>query len=149
MRLFRKTAGFSLIELLLVLAIIGIISGIAIPSFLGQRKRARIIGDAQSNVKVLALVLETRKAETGIYGLGIEDKIYTWKKAADDGSGIAFLPQFVPQGNSQMNYSVTIPKAGLTYSITITDFTTNTKTEAKVLTADQTGAVKIDSNYIK
>ena len=37
----KKQSGFSLIELLLVLAIIGIISAIAIPALLSQRARAR------------------------------------------------------------------------------------------------------------
>ena len=64
----NRTRGFSLIEVLLVLAIIGILSSIAIPSYLGQRRRARVIGDAISNAKVIQMALESRKAENGTYG---------------------------------------------------------------------------------
>ena len=43
-----RTRGFTLIEMLLVVAIIGIISAIAIPSFLGQRRRARTVAAART-----------------------------------------------------------------------------------------------------
>ncbi|GLH66080.1 type II secretion system protein [Geothrix edaphica] len=112
------TGGFSLIELLLVLAIIGIISAIAIPSFLGQRRRARVIGDAMANAKVLSMSLENRKAESGLYGPA---GTYGWKPDGSDTTGPTFIPTFQPQGNSKMNYEVKITGAGLTYELTVTD----------------------------
>ncbi|WP_257310077.1 type IV pilin protein [Geothrix fuzhouensis] len=107
--------GFSLIELLLVMALIGIISAIAIPTFLGQRTRARVIGDAMSNAKVLSMALETRKAENGLYGGA---GTYTWKS---DGTrpSTDIAPSFTPQGNSQMDYTVEIKNVGLTYVLSV------------------------------
>ena len=75
--------GFSLIEVLLVLAILGIISTIAIPSYLGQRRRARVIGDAQTNAQVLRMALESRKAENGVYGAA---GTYTWTNGTPSSS---------------------------------------------------------------
>ena len=111
------TSGFSLIELLLVLAIIGIISAIAIPSFLGQRRRARVIGDAITNAKVISMQMEARKADLGIYGTA--GSTFTW--IAGSASDSTFLPGFTPKGNSKMNYSIAIITSGLDYNLTIND----------------------------
>jgi prepilin-type N-terminal cleavage/methylation domain-containing protein len=112
-----RSKGFSLVELLLVLALIGIISAIAIPSFLGQRTRARVIGDAMANAKVLAMALESRKADNGIYGTA---GTYTWT-AAGARPSTDLAPSFTPQGSSKMNYSVEVTGTGLTYVLTVTD----------------------------
>ena len=138
----NRARGFSLIEILLVLAIIGIISGIAIPSFLGQRRRARVIGDAQSNVRILAMALETRKADNGLYGTGGP---YTWTVAAG-ASDATFLPTVSLQGSSKMKYNVAISNGGLAYIITVTD---PSMSNASVLSLDQTGKLTLDATYNK
>lgn len=112
-----RARGFSLVEMMLVLAIIGIISAIAIPSFIGQRRRARVIGDAIANAKVLQMALESRKADTGVYGAVSTN--YTW--TAGTPSDATYLPSFTPSGNSMMNYSVLIGTSGLTYTLTVFD----------------------------
>lgn len=114
----RRNQGFTLIEILLVLAIIGIISAIAIPTYLNQRRRARVIGDAMANAQVIRMQMETRKADNGIYGPAAGS--YTWNVGAAP-SDPNFLPGFTPRGNSDMNYQVVIGANGLTYTLTCTD----------------------------
>lgn len=108
-----------MIELLLALVIIGVITGIAIPSYLGQRRRARVIGDAIAHARTLQMGLETRRAELGVYGTA--STTFGWKADGTDPSGALVIPSFTPQGNSRMDYSVTLGATGLTYVLTVTD----------------------------
>ena len=114
----NRARGFSLVEVLLVLAIIGILSGIAIPSYLGQRRRARVIGDAISNAKVIQMALESRKAENGTYGA--QDS-YAWTKGVGDAKATALLPTVSTLGGSKMNYTLVIDASGVTYTLTAFD----------------------------
>ena len=135
----RTTKGFSFIEVLLVVVIIGILAGIAIPAMLGQKRNAEAVGDAQQNAKALQMMLETRKADNGVYGAAAA---YTWTPQADGtllASDATIAPLFGAQKSSQMTYTLTILAGGLTYDLAIRDNRTG-RGNAMIFHTDQNGA---------
>jgi prepilin-type N-terminal cleavage/methylation domain-containing protein len=136
----NKAKGFTLVELLLVLAIIGIISLIAVPTFLGQKKRAKMIGDAQANVRVIAIALDERRAELGFYGAPDDYEYKTSGEPARPEGGKDILRSFNPKGSSKLNFKITIHAGSLTYDIEVRD--PSSSSNEPILTSDQTGEMK-------
>jgi prepilin-type N-terminal cleavage/methylation domain-containing protein len=143
MAIRARQHGFSLVEILLVLAILGILSGFAIPQFLGQRRRARVIGDAQSNARVLAMSLESRKADNGTYGTAGP---YAWTASGSRPSS-DLAPSFIPKGNSKMNFALAVGSTGLSYLLTVTD--PSMAGTPTVLTTTQNGSIQLNTSYNK
>ena len=65
--MLRKQKGFTLIELMIVVVIIGILAAIAIPNFIAMQNRARE-GSTKSNMHTLQLATEDYGVtNTGVY----------------------------------------------------------------------------------
>lgn len=64
--LLQKAKGFTLIELLVVVVIVGILSAVAIPTFLNQVRRARV-AEAQSALTEVQRASEVYRLDVGLY----------------------------------------------------------------------------------
>lgn len=66
MRNKKRLRGFTLIELMVVIVIIGILVAIALPNFIASQKRAKI-AEVKSNAKTLQIAIETYSIDYGLY----------------------------------------------------------------------------------
>ena len=62
----EKKQAFTLIELIIVVAIIAILAAIAIPNFLEAQTRAKV-ARVQSDMRTIGMALETYRVDTNLY----------------------------------------------------------------------------------
>lgn len=67
----RRRAGFTLIEILLVVVIIGILAGIGIPAISGKSEKAKI-AQAQANIVTLSSGLAIYEMNNGTYPASLD-----------------------------------------------------------------------------
>ena len=111
-KLHTRRGGFTLIELMIVVAIIGILAAIAIPNFLKFQLRSKT-GEAKTNLAALRTAEEGYFAEYGVYipsidypGVGtLTPAKQTWAPAAGNGFDTV---GWGPEGEVYYTYGATI-----------------------------------------
>jgi len=133
-----KRRGFTLIELMVVIAIIIILAAIAIPNYINMSKRANA-SRAISDAAVLATALEVYKTDTGAYPVSghLEYLVSYTDLNNNTGSAIsqATLNQITAAENAAPTYTKDAPAGGWTLVIVTKSSQTVTRTsEASIAT---------------
>ena len=108
----REEKGFTLVELLIVVIILAVLSGIAIPSYMTLRNRARRSA-TENEMKNIATALELYHADNEVYpgtlgelegagGEGVAGGPYMATVPEDDAWGVAYV------------YTLGVPAGGYT-----------------------------------
>ena len=107
----NKITGFTLIELMITIAIIGIIAAIAIPAYTGYIATARMT-EAKNNIAALKLAEEEYFLENNKYFFDTSNNNATlkswsdnlWTASKGDGNAVNFIYTVSGSGNS---YTIT------------------------------------------
>jgi prepilin-type N-terminal cleavage/methylation domain-containing protein len=129
---WQRQKGFSLIELLIVVAVIGVISSIAIPNIFSSRRAAReaaAIGTIRTLIGAESAYLSTAGAYS-VYGV------------MTDLSARGLIESTLASTGVRNNYSfaITQPRGVTTYDITATPL--SSPTQVRHFYADESGLIR-------
>ncbi|MBF0457311.1 MAG: prepilin-type N-terminal cleavage/methylation domain-containing protein [Nitrospirae bacterium] len=136
--------GFTLVELLITMAVIGILSAIAVPMFLGQRVKAQR-AEAAQNIQSLRLLMEQYYNENGCYYAPCST--LTDQAVTGAANIMTFLPAWKPGNTSGLlfNYRIEVNTNRTTYNIGANMQPNTVSTGASCAS----GEIKIDNNNNK
>jgi type IV pilus assembly protein PilE len=144
-----KNSGFTLIEVMIVVALIGILAAIAIPSYQDSLRRSRR-GDAQGALVSLENFMEQLATETGCYIPG-PDRICVPPFAGDNVTPV--LPPGLtrsPATGATIYYNLSVAVAPAitqtTYTIQAIPVVGSSQTIDGTMQLDSTGARRWDRN---
>ena len=117
--IYRKEKGFTLVELMIVIIILAVLTGIAVPSYLALRNRAKESA-TESEMKNIATALELYQADNEAYpltanypvGLTGGTTVYMVTVPANDAWGIAYVYASTGPGYSLTSLGVDMTAAG-------------------------------------
>lgn len=131
----KKREGFTLIELMIVVAVIGILAALAIPNYVSMQEHAKVAG-TKSNAHTLQLAIENYAVtHDGIYsvaaaditpllpGQGMMANIFTGAHSEPQFGAPAAAPgevgvELVVQGGAPVGYVITAAgKAGVVMTV--------------------------------
>jgi len=109
----QSRIGFTIIELLIAMAIVGILAAIAVPMYTGYLERARL-ADAKTALEQLRVAQEMRRAERGSYSTNLTELRTTWGVQAN------------PVGYYNLNWAPGFPLSATQWTAQATPFGSQT-----------------------
>ena len=115
MMTLRREKGFSLVELMIVVAIIAILAAIAIPSFMRFAMKSKT-SESYGNLNAIKTCQESYKAENDVYitcgetpdmTAGATGQLKDWDDGVNTGPAEFDATGFVPDGQVRYYYEVT------------------------------------------